>query len=87
MVASIPPNCKFLYEYNWISFCCSQLLELCHIARDLTNVVPEWLALLLHTLEVLSSNLSLEAGYPDRLFSVLQEFFVVIHSLSRQVLK
>jgi hypothetical protein len=32
----------------------------------LPNVVVGWLTLLLHILEVVDSNLSLETGYPDR---------------------
>jgi hypothetical protein len=30
-----------------------------------SNIVVEWLALLLHIQEVLGSNLVLETGYPD----------------------
>jgi hypothetical protein len=42
--------------------------------------MAEWLARLLHILEVLGSNLSLEASYPDR-------FLVVILSLLKKMLR
>jgi hypothetical protein len=49
-------------------------LYVCIVYQIMLNIVIEWLTLLLCIQEVLSSDLGLETGYPDRGFCAFPQY-------------